>query len=790
MRLHKIGWLCIVLTLIASLIHAGPVNAAASKYTGGLLDGIPLLTGSAIGQPSGSPVTQLTDNNAGTRFDVNAGKPVWHSFSAPADISAIIVNRYSGSNAVIEFYDADDHLLLSYIPLVNDGIESLPVPVSNVKTVALKSSGSYSTIAEWNVFTTPSAPPSVPAINWIQAGDKTVRIEWGSTGATGYHVKRATSPGGPYAMLAANVKEPAYTDKAVTNGVTYYYVVSAVNEAGESGHSAEKSIRPNATKYTGGLLDGLTLKAGSSLANPTESVRILTDNNPSSRYDVTPGKFVWQSFSEPVDISAAIINRYSGSDAVIEFYDANNQLLFSYKPVANDGIESLPVPVKNVKTAVLKSTGSYSTIAEWNLFATPSFPPSVPAINWVYGGDQTVTLEWVSTGAKAYHVKRATSPGGPYAMLASNVKGTAYTDKAVTNGTTYYYVVSALNEAGESANSGEKSMRPNATKYTGGLLDGLTLKAGASLANPTESVRLLTDNNVSSRYDVTPGKFVWHTFTRPTEISAVIVNRYSGSNAVVEFYDASNNLLLSYKPVANDSVETLPEPVQNVATVVLKSTGSYSTVAEWNVFGKTTGVPPAEPILLNGTAGDASVTLSWNTINEATGYNVKRSDTMGGPYATLATVTSTTYDYIDTSVMNGTVYYYVVTALYEAEEFAASNEVAVTPQAGNNPGPGPGEPGQPGEPGEPGEPGGTGDRALLRITLINGADKEYDLSMQEVNAFINWYEGRAGGTGPVTFAIDKHGNNKGPFKQRKDVIIYDKIITFEINSYENGLKAS
>lgn len=83
MRLHKIGWLCIVLTLIASLIHAGPVNAAASKYTGGLLDGIPLLTGSAIGQPSGSPVTQLTDNNAGTRFDVNAGKPVWHSFSAP-----------------------------------------------------------------------------------------------------------------------------------------------------------------------------------------------------------------------------------------------------------------------------------------------------------------------------------------------------------------------------------------------------------------------------------------------------------------------------------------------------------------------------------------------------------------------------------------------------------------------------------------------------------------------------------------------------------------------------------
>ncbi|MGG4398215.1 hypothetical protein ABEX25_28495 [Paenibacillus thiaminolyticus] len=790
MRLHKIGWLCIVLTLIASLIHAGPVNAAASKYTGGLLDGIPLLTGSAIGQPSGSPVTQLTDNNASSTYRVNAGKFVWYTFSAPAEITAVIVNKYAGNNALIEFYDSNDHLLLSYQPVVNDGIESLPVPVSNVKTVVLKPTGSYSTIAEWNVFTTPSVPPSVPTINWIQAGNKTVTLEWGSTGAKSYHVKRATSPGGPYAMLAPNVKDTAFTDKSVTNGITYYYVVSAVNEAGESAHSGEKSIRPTATKYTGGLLDGLTLKAGASLANSTESVRVLTDNNASSTYRVNAGKFVWHTFSAPAEITAIIVNKYAGNNAVIEFYDADDHLLLSYKPIVNDGIESLPVPISNVKTVVLKPTGSYSTIAEWNVFAVPSFPPSVPAINWVYGGDQTVTLEWGSTGAKAYHVKRATSPGGPYAMLAANVKDTAYTDKAVTNGVTYYYVVSAVNEVGESAHSGEKSIRPNATKYTGGLLDGLTLKAGASLANPTESVRVLTDNNASSTYRVNAGKFVWHTFSAPAEITSVIVNKYAGNNAVIEFYDADDQLLLSYNPVVNDAIESLTVPVSNVKTAVLKPSGSYSTIAEWNVFGKTTGVPPAEQILLNGTSGDASVTLSWNTINEGTGYNVKRSDTMGGPYATLATVTSSTYDYIDTSVMNGTVYYYVVTALYEAEEFATSNEVAVTPQAGNNPGPGPGEPGQPGEPGEPGEPGGTGDRALLRITLINGADKEYDLSMQEVNAFIRWYEGRAGGTGPVTFTIDKHGNNKGPFKQRKDVIIYDKIITFEINSYENGLKAS
>lgn len=76
-----------------------------------------------------------------------------------------------------------------------------------------------------------------------------------------------------------------------------------------------------------------------------------------------------------------------------------------------------------------------------------------------------------------------------------------------------------------------------------------------------------------------------------------------------------------------------------------------------------------------------------------------------------------------------------------------------------------------------------GDRAILVITLNTGIEKEYDLSMQEVQQFINWYEGKAAGTGPITFAINKYDNNKGPFKQRQDYIIFDKLVTFEVNEY-------
>lgn|GEM_PF-3485590 len=76
-----------------------------------------------------------------------------------------------------------------------------------------------------------------------------------------------------------------------------------------------------------------------------------------------------------------------------------------------------------------------------------------------------------------------------------------------------------------------------------------------------------------------------------------------------------------------------------------------------------------------------------------------------------------------------------------------------------------------------------GERAIFVLTLSTGIEKEYDLSMQEVQEFISWYESRAAGSGPITFAINKHNNNKGPFKQRQDYIVFDKIITFEVNEY-------
>lgn len=90
---------------------------------------------------------------------------------------------------------------------------------------------------------------------------------------------------------------------------------------------------------------------------------------------------------------------------------------------------------------------------------TPAVPAAPTGLN-ATPGDAQVALAWTaSTGATSYHVKRATTSGGTYTQVSAPTN-TTYTDTGRTNGTKYYYVVSALNLVGESGNSSEASATP------------------------------------------------------------------------------------------------------------------------------------------------------------------------------------------------------------------------------------------------------------------------------------------------------------------------------------------
>jgi hypothetical protein len=97
--------------------------------------------------------------------------------------------------------------------------------------------------------------------------------------------------------------------------------------------------------------------------------------------------------------------------------------------------------------------------------------------------------------------------------------------------------------------------------------------------------------------------------------------------------------------------------------------------------GDTT--PPAAPTGLCATAGDGLVSLNWadNSEGDFGSYSVYRSTTSSNYSTALATGLSSS-DYVDNSALNGTTYYYVVTATdTNSNESAQSSEVYL-PQVG------------------------------------------------------------------------------------------------------------
>ncbi|MFL6700349.1 MAG: discoidin domain-containing protein [Vitreoscilla sp.] len=91
----------------------------------------------------------------------------------------------------------------------------------------------------------PSVIPAPPAMLLASPGDGAVPLRWQeSFGAASYTVKRSRSLGGQYSTVASGVTGSSYTDKSVTNGVTYYYTVTATNSAGTSGSSPTDSATP------------------------------------------------------------------------------------------------------------------------------------------------------------------------------------------------------------------------------------------------------------------------------------------------------------------------------------------------------------------------------------------------------------------------------------------------------------------------------------------------------------------------------------------------------------------
>ncbi len=208
----------------------------------------------------------------------------------------------------------------------------------------------------------------------------------------------------------------------------------------------------------------------------------------------------------------------------------------------------------------------------------------------------------------------------------------------MNNGTTYYYVVSAVNAYGEGTNSTEVSATPLAPPAAP---TGLAATAGDSKVALSWSASATATNY-----------YVKRSLTSGSGYTTV------ATNASLTFTNTGLNNGTTYYYV--------------VSAVNASGEGANST--EVNA---TPLAPPAAPTGLAATAGDGSVALSWSASATATNYYVKRSLTSGSGYTTVATNASLTFT--NTGLNNGTLYYFAVSALNASGESANSTEVSARP---------------------------------------------------------------------------------------------------------------
>ena len=128
----------------------------------------------------------------------------------------------------------------------------------------------------------------------------------------------------------------------------------------------------------------------------------------------------------------------------------------------------------------LKTNGTFNwstRIASFKFPSCATAPPSAPTGLVATAGNAQVSLSWNSSaGATSYNVLRSMTNGGPYTTIAPHLATTSYTDTGLANGTTYYYVVQAVNGAGTSPNSAQASATPAAPAPT---ITGLSPNSGA-----------------------------------------------------------------------------------------------------------------------------------------------------------------------------------------------------------------------------------------------------------------------------------------------------------------------
>lgn len=246
--------------------------------------------------------------------------------------------------------------------------------------------------------------PAYPTALYADADNAVVNLDWDDNteaDLAGYHVYRSTTSGTSYSQInTSTLTVSEYTDNTAVNGTTYFYVVTAIDtSSNESEDSDEAFATPIDPDFYGDTNDDLYVD--------------MTD-----------------------------------LPDFIEVWLESDCLTVSGWDIDDD------CKVNNIEFALFASN--------WML---DRIDPATP-LNLSASSDETsVSLDWddnTDSDLQGYNIYRSTDSGTNYVLLNTSVIVLSeYTDSNVVAGTTYYYVVTAVDtSSNESDISDEAAATP------------------------------------------------------------------------------------------------------------------------------------------------------------------------------------------------------------------------------------------------------------------------------------------------------------------------------------------
>lgn len=566
-----------------------------------------------------------------------------------------------------------------------------------VDAVSPSGSGNDSATITCIPMTTPTAPAGLAA----QPGNGQVSLNWAlSATATSYNVKRSTVSGGPYTTLASPTST-SYSDPSLTNGTTYYYVVTAINAAGESALSNQASAVPGSSVLPAPT--GLKGVAGNQQASLTWGT--VTGATSYNLYRSTGGSYYGTLYQQGL------------TGTTYSDMGLTNSTVYSYYVCA------VNVNGQGSQSASISLTPGAAALA-------------APSLSVQSSGSTSVSLSWTSvTGAASYNVYRSTAAGGEGSVpLATGTTSTSYSDSGLTSGTTYYYKVVAVGPAGEGAFSNEASATPGATALPPPILKGTT--AGTQNTLTWSSVPGATSYNLYRSINGPYSAILYQQGLTATTYSDMGLTSGTAYSYYVDPVSASGQGTPSNTVTLTPGSTALPAPLLTASTsgtYISLSWTSVTGAASYNLYRSTTaggegsipykvdvsigtgtsfsdsslttgttyyytvapvgpggegtasneasatvGTAPLAAPILKGVAGATSNALTWNAVAGATSYNLYRS-TGGSYYSILYKQGLTATSFTDNGLTAGTAYSYSVAGVNTSGQGTQSNAVSLTP---------------------------------------------------------------------------------------------------------------